>query len=115
RDRTVKSRLAPGRSTNRRGRTASHAVAARSPPRRPIFGRPRRSREKPARATSTEIGPRPGFTTRTVAIPEPASVTRAGVAVSASIGLDVLAPAEAGTSTTAARLRAAARLIDQSP
>jgi len=50
-----------------------------------------------------------------IARPEPAIETFAGVAVSASGGRAAPAPAEAGTSTSAARRRPAARLIDRSP
>ena len=99
---TVRDRLAPAPSTNRAGRAVTHADAARPSPRATIFGLPRRSREKPARATSTTTGLRPGFVTRTVARLDPASATCAGVAVRPSGGRVVPAPAEAGTSTSAA-------------
>ena len=102
---TVSDRLAPAASTNRPGRTVSHAAAARITERGTTCGLPRRSSEKPARTTSTTIALRPGFVTRSDERPEPTSAICAGVAVRPSGGRVVPAPAEAGTSTSTASRR----------
>ncbi len=115
RDDTVSDLLPPARRTKWPGRTESHACAARVPPRGTILGRPRRSSAKPARPTSTTTELRPVFITRIVDRPAPSSETRDGVAVRASDGLVVPAPAEAGTSTTTARSRIPVRVTVRSP
>ena len=63
--------LAPAASTNRVGRTVSHAVAARRLAPGATRGRPRRSRPNPARVASTATASLPGFVTRIAAPAEP--------------------------------------------
>ncbi len=66
------------------GRNVSHPAAERAPPFQTIRGRPRRSRRNPARDTSTATRLVPEFRTCKIVRAFPASITRAGVAVSAT-------------------------------
>ena len=86
RDVTVSDPGRAGRRTKRRGATVSHDARRTRTSARHDRGRPRRSRENPARTTSTTTGLRPGFVTRTSARADPANATCAGAAVSASGG-----------------------------
>ncbi|TML45512.1 MAG: hypothetical protein E6G20_12285 [Actinobacteria bacterium] len=105
--------LRPARSAKRCGRMPSQESAERFAPRGTIFGRPRRSSEKPARRTSTTTRLLPVFVTRMVAAPDPVSVRWAGDAVSATGDRVMAAPAVAGTTMRRTRTLRATRLIDR--